>query len=99
MKDSVVVSSSAPTNPLGCDFDGLVVQVAPFSASPNGVYKLWIAPAKKVRDGKFPPRVSKTDNFMIDANLDGDPDRPDDPDPETDPDPEPDPGPDGGPTF
>ena len=100
MKDSAVVSSSAPTNPLGCDFDGLVVQVAPFSASPNGVYKLWIAPAKKVRGGKFPPRVSKTDNFMIDANLDGDPDRPDDPDPDqdppSDPDQDPPPPPDGG---
>ncbi|MGI9538709.1 MAG: hypothetical protein ACR2N6_01000 [Miltoncostaeaceae bacterium] len=96
MRDSAVTSSTAPTNPLGCDIDGLVVQVGPFKASPNGVYKLWIAPVNKVKAGKFSARVSKTDNFMIDprgTDLGDDPAPHPDPTPDPDSDPEPDPGP------
>ena len=94
----IVWSTGAATTDSSGDI--LTVAVGEFGDSFNGVYKLWIAPAKKVRGGKFPPRVSKTDNFMIDANLDGDPDRPDDPDPDqdppSDPDQDPPPPPDGG---
>lgn len=65
VSDGVVIASSAPTSDHLCS-EGLLVQVGPFARSPNGVYKLWIAPART--GDAFPRRRSRTDDFRVDPS-------------------------------
>jgi hypothetical protein len=76
--DGVVVSATAPMLPQACG-EGMTVQVGPFAESKNGVYKLWIAPARY--GAKFPAKASKTDNFKVAPSGFDVPDDPPDDDP------------------